>query len=128
MDIYFSKDCLQSDLSGVENLEQLESILFENLDRAIFIVIDSIHYRIEIIPDAQRDFKLDNPTICYYCQDPEGEKVPKTPGQENHEILYRELTLTNLDDLGYFINRYQGNHYILDIKNLAFVIHKQEDS
>ncbi|GJD23035.1 hypothetical protein RIVM261_079910 [Rivularia sp. IAM M-261] len=128
MEIYFNKDCSQSDLSKLENLERLESILFDNLDRVIFIVVDSIHYRIESIPDAQRDFKLDNPVVCYYCQDPEGEKVSKTPGEENQEVLYRELTVTNLDDLGYFINRYQGNHYILNIKNLAFVIHKQEDS
>lgn len=128
MEIYFKQDCSKADWLKVESFQRLETILFDNLNIPVFMVIRGIHYVIKNIHNVKRPFKLVNPKIYYYCQNPEGESIAKLPGEEQEDVISRELTITNIQDLEYFINHYQGKQYILDIKYTSFVIHKLEDS
>lgn len=79
----------------------------------IEIEINGIDYDIEAIPEVKSikgDCHLEYPIIHYY--------------EEN-----KELTITNLQDLEYFLSQYpQASQYILDAKNTSFTIRKISNS
>ncbi len=124
MKIYFHKSNSEVVTHQIDNLEKLIEIIFNNQDNEpIFIDINNSHYSIQVIPETEKDYELKFPIIYYYyCDDSDGQPISKFPGQKG--VADRELTLTDIKDLEYFINEYQAKQYIIDIKNLAFVIRK----
>ncbi|RAM49905.1 MAG: hypothetical protein C6Y22_19070 [Hapalosiphonaceae cyanobacterium JJU2] len=124
MKIYFHKSDSEVVTHQIDNLEKLIEIIFSNQENEpLFIDIDNSHYSIQVIPEAEKDYELKLPVIYYYyCEQLDEKPISKFPWEKG--VPYRELILTKIKDMEYFINEYQGSQYIIDIKNLAFVIRK----
>ena len=125
MRVYFQKPNCKVVSEQISNLENLIEIICNNKENEpLFLNVSDIDHSIETIPGAERDFQLKNPVIYYYyCDDSDGKPISNF-SRENEGVAYRELTLTDIKDLEYFINQYQAKQYIINIKNLAFVIRK----
>ncbi|MBW4505512.1 MAG: hypothetical protein KME64_03220 [Scytonematopsis contorta HA4267-MV1] len=108
----------------ITSISLLSALLFDSLCEDIKLIINQVNYTAKLIEGASREKALEYPRIQYYSQEPKNENITLLPNEFESDVIYRELTITTIEDLEYFIDKYQGDIYILEIENLSFGIHR----